>query len=90
MLGPNGIGKSTTIKVLTGILPPGGGAVRVAGYSMPTEAVEAKKHIGYVPEEAALFESLTGQEFLELMGRLQQALKRSFSRESTDSSTSLT
>lgn len=72
LLGPNGAGKSTTIKVLTGILPPGGGVVRVAGYFMPSEAVEAKKHIGYVPEEAALFESLTGQEFLELMGRLQE------------------
>ena len=72
LLGPNGAGKSTTIKVLTGILPPGGGSVRVAGYSMPIEAVEAKKRIGYVPEAAALFESLTGQEFLELMGRLQE------------------
>ena len=72
LLGPNGAGKSTTIKVLTGILPPARGAVHVAGYSMPTEAVEAKKRIGYVPEDAALFESLTGQEFLELMGRLQE------------------
>ena len=39
---------------------------------MPDEAVEAKKRIGYVPEAAALFESLSGQEFLELMGRLQE------------------
>lgn len=72
LLGPNGAGKSTTIKVLTGILPPDGGSVRVAGYSMPGEAAEAKKRIGYVPEAAALFESLSGQEFLELMGRLQE------------------
>lgn len=71
LLGPNGAGKSTTIKILTGILPPGDGSVRVAGHVMPAEAVEAKKRIGYVPEAAALFESLTGQEFLELMGRLQ-------------------
>ena len=71
LLGPNGAGKSTTIKVLTGVLPPGGGTVRVAGRAFPEEAVEAKKRIGYVPEAAALFESLTGQEFLELMGRLQ-------------------
>ena len=71
LLGPNGAGKSTTIKVLTGVLPPGGGSVRVAGHTLPEEAVEAKRRIGYVPEAAALFESLTGQEFLELMGRLQ-------------------
>ena len=71
LLGPNGAGKSTTIKVLTGVLPPGGGTVRVAGHALPDEAVEAKRRIGYVPEAAALFESLTGQEFLELMGRLQ-------------------
>ena len=71
LLGPNGAGKSTTIKVLTGVLPPGGGSVRVAGHALPEEAVEAKRRIGYVPEAAALFESLTGQEFLELMGRLQ-------------------
>ena len=71
LLGPNGAGKSTTIKVLTGVLPPGGGTVRVAGHALPEEAVEAKRRIGYVPEAAALFESLTGQEFLELMGRLQ-------------------
>lgn len=71
LLGPNGAGKSTTIKVLTGVLPPGSGSVRVAGHALPGEAVEAKKRIGYVPETAALFESLTGQEFLELAGRLQ-------------------
>ena len=71
LLGPNGAGKSTTIKVLTGVLPPGGGSVRVAGHALPEEAVAAKRRIGYVPEAAALFESLTGQEFLELMGRLQ-------------------
>ncbi len=71
LLGPNGAGKSTTIKVLTGVLPPGGGSVRVAGHALPEAAAEAKRRIGYVPEAAALFESLTGQEFLELMGRLQ-------------------
>ena len=71
LLGPNGAGKSTTIKILTGILPLDGGRVQVAGCSLPSEAVEAKKRIGYVPEAAELFESLTGQEFLELAGRLQ-------------------
>lgn len=53
LLGPNGAGRSTTIKVLTGILSPGGGSVRVAGFSMPGEAVEAKKRIGLQLQRAA-------------------------------------
>ena len=72
LLGPNGAGKSTTIKILTGILAPDGGSVRVAGCGMPDEATDAKKRIGYVPEAAGLFESLTAEEFLELVGRLQE------------------
>ena len=72
LLGPNGAGKSTIIKILTGILAPGPGTIRVADCSLPEESVEAKKRIGYVPEAGGLFESLTGQEFLELMGRLRE------------------
>jgi ABC-2 type transport system ATP-binding protein len=70
LLGPNGAGKSTTIKIIAGILAPGGGTVSVAGLPLPERAVEVKQRIGYVPEAAILFESLTGQEFLELSGRL--------------------
>ena len=70
MLGPNGAGKSTTIKIIAGINAPGGGIVRVAGLPLPERAVDVKQRIGYVPESAILFESLTGQEFLELCGRL--------------------
>lgn len=77
LLGPNGAGKSTTLKILTGILVPGGGSVRIAGHLMPGEAVQAKKRVGYVPESAALFESLTAREFLELMGRLQEVPEES-------------
>ncbi len=70
LLGPNGAGKSTTIKIIAGILAAGSGSVFVAGLSLPERTVDVKQRIGYVPEAAALFESLTGQEFLELMGRL--------------------
>jgi len=70
LLGPNGAGKSTTIKIIAGILTASTGFVSVDGLSLPERAVEVKQRIGYVPEAAHLFESLSGQEFLELMGRL--------------------
>lgn len=71
LLGPNGAGKSTTIKIIAGILSASTGSVSVCGIPLPEGAVDVKQRIGYVPEAAYLFESLTGQEFLELMGRLQ-------------------
>ena len=70
LLGPNGAGKSTTIKIIAGILAASAGSVTVVGIPLPERAVDVKQRIGYVPEAAFLFESLTGQEFLELMGRL--------------------
>ncbi len=70
LLGPNGAGKTTTIKIIAGILAPAAGAVSVCGFPVPEQAVSVKQRIGYVPEAAALFDSLTGQEFLELSGRL--------------------
>lgn len=70
LLGPNGAGKSTTIKIIAGILAPSAGRISVAGLPLPERAIHVKQRIGYVPEAAVLFESLTGQEFLELSGRL--------------------
>lgn len=70
LLGPNGAGKSTTIKIIAGILAASAGTTSVAGLPLPERAVDVKQRVGYVPEAAVLFESLTGQEFLELSGRL--------------------
>lgn len=70
LLGPNGAGKSTTIKIIAGILSQTSGHVAVCGMSLPESAIAVKERIGYVPESAGLFESLSGQEFLELSGRL--------------------
>ena len=72
LLGPNGAGKTTTLKIIAGILSADSGAVSVTGLPLPERAVDVKQKIGYVPETAVLFDSLTGQEFLELCGRLHE------------------
>ncbi|HSN57733.1 MAG TPA: ABC transporter ATP-binding protein [Candidatus Sulfomarinibacteraceae bacterium] len=69
-LGPNGAGKSTTIKMLTGLLAPSAGCARILGRDVVADAVAAKGSIGVVPEESALFERLTGPEYLRFVGRM--------------------
>lgn len=67
-LGPNGSGKSTTVKMLTGILPPTRGEVFIGGRSVIESPIEVKKRIGVLPEDLALFESLTIWEHLLMVG----------------------
>jgi len=70
LLGPNGAGKTTTIKMLTGMIPPTSGTANIEGFDIVTQALEVKRIIGYVPESGAVFESLTGWEYLELVAAL--------------------
>lgn len=67
-LGPNGSGKSTTVKMLTGILKPSAGDATIDGASILTSPVEIKQKIGVLPEDLALFDSLTIWEHLMLCG----------------------
>jgi ABC-2 type transport system ATP-binding protein len=69
-LGPNGAGKSTTVKLLTGMIKPDRGRARVAGFDIVAQPLDVKRRIGYVPESAALYESLTAREYLELIASL--------------------
>src|SRR5690606_6054570 len=69
-LGPNGAGKSTTVKILTGLIRPTSGRAWVAGYDVVEQPLEVKRRIGYVPETAALYDALTGAEYLELVACL--------------------
>jgi ABC-2 type transport system ATP-binding protein len=69
-LGPNGAGKSTTLKMLTGMLTPTSGTARVCGFDLREQPMEVKRHAGFVPESGAVFESLTGLEYLELVAAL--------------------
>ncbi|MES2569864.1 MAG: ABC transporter ATP-binding protein [Verrucomicrobiota bacterium] len=69
-LGPNGAGKSTTLKMLTGMLAPTSGTAEIAGFDLLRESLEVKRHIGFVPESGAVFEALSGQEYLEMVAAL--------------------
>jgi ABC-2 type transport system ATP-binding protein len=69
-LGPNGAGKSTTLKMLTGMIEPTSGTARVCGFDLSREPIEAKRRVGFVPESGAVFESLTGLEYLEMIAAL--------------------
>lgn len=68
LLGPNGAGKSTTIGVLACLLPPGGGSVRIAGYDVVQHAREVKQRIGLIPQELALYPSLSAHDNLRYFG----------------------
>jgi ABC-2 type transport system ATP-binding protein len=71
-LGPNGAGKSTTIKMLTGLLAPTSGSMKLLGEDLsdPERALAVKARMGVVPENLALFENLTGREYLTFIGRM--------------------
>lgn len=69
-LGPNGAGKSTTIKMLTGMLQANAGNIRILGHDLEREPIEVKRWIGVVPEGLALFDRLTGAEYLNFVGRM--------------------
>jgi ABC-2 type transport system ATP-binding protein len=69
-LGPNGAGKSTTLKMLTGMIEPTSGTATVCGFDLREQTIEVKRHVGFVPESGAVFESLTGLEYLEMVAAL--------------------
>jgi len=69
-LGANGAGKSTTIKMLTGLLQPSSGRARILGHDLASDALDAKRLIGVVPEDLALHDRLTGSENLTFVGRM--------------------
>ncbi len=71
-LGPNGAGKTTTIKMLTGLLHPTSGSAVIGGYDIQKQPVEAKRLLGYVPDQPFLYDKLTGNEFMQFVAGIYQ------------------
>lgn len=72
LLGPNGAGKSTTILMATGLIEPDEGIIRISGHDMAHEPKQAKKEIGYMPEDVGFYPQLTARENLDFFGRLYE------------------
>jgi ABC-2 type transport system ATP-binding protein len=70
-LGPNAAGKTTTMRILTGYMPPSGGKAVVAGYDVVEHSLEARRHIGYLPESVALYPEMSVRAYLEFMAALR-------------------
>ncbi|HEY8419539.1 MAG TPA: ABC transporter ATP-binding protein [Clostridia bacterium] len=66
-IGPNGAGKTTTIKMLTGILPFDEGNIEINGYDIKRDPINAKRSIGFVPDNHVIYEKLTGREYINFM-----------------------
>src|SRR5262245_10704098 len=83
-LGPNGAGKSTTMRMITGFIPPTAGAVTVGGFDVVENPIEARRLIGYLPENAPAYTDMTVNGFLnfaaEIRGLRGDAKKKAVSR----------
>jgi ABC-2 type transport system ATP-binding protein len=71
-LGPNGSGKTTTARMLAGLLEPSFGRVEYGGRDIREDLVGFRRHLGYIPEEPYLYPFLSGREYLQLVGRLRE------------------
>ena len=81
LLGPNGAGKSTIMNILTGYLAPTSGEVKVAGFSLPEQAQQAKACVGYLPEQPPLYPEMTVQEYLDFAAELKGIKKKADRKE---------
>ncbi len=70
-LGPNGAGKTTTMRILTGFLSPTDGAATIAGYDVFAQSLEARRHIGYLPETVPLYPEMTVLAYLDFVAKLR-------------------
>src|SRR6266849_3039919 len=72
MLGPNAAGKTTTLKILAGLMKPTSGGARVCGFDMQAQPLEARRRIAYIPDFPFLYDKLTAWEFFRFTRQLFQ------------------
>ena len=82
-LGPNAAGKTTTMRILTGFMPPSSGTARVAGYDVVSQSLEMRRHVGYLPETVPLYMDMTVRGYLDFMGTIR-GMNRAFIRRRID------
>lgn len=70
-LGPNGAGKTTTLRILTGYLPPTSGTATIAGFDIFRQSIDARRKIGYMPENVPLYEDMRVREYLRFRAQLK-------------------
>jgi ABC-2 type transport system ATP-binding protein len=70
LIGPNGSGKTTTIKMIAGLYKPANGVIKVGGHDIAHAPTNAKKLIGYIPDDPVAYDRLSGREFMEFVGQL--------------------
>lgn len=80
-LGANGAGKSTTIRTLLNFIQPTNGSATICGLDIVKDSVEVKKHVGYLSGEIALYDKMTGRDFLHYMADLQPLKNKHYSSE---------
>lgn len=80
-LGPNGAGKTTTIRAILGLIKPTAGSSEIFGINSQSKKVQAHRHLAYVPGESTFWPSLTGQETLHLLGKIQGQLDTKYQAE---------
>jgi ABC-2 type transport system ATP-binding protein len=71
LLGRNGAGKSTTLKMVTGLIPPTSGEIRLLGIDLAKDPLAVKRQIGTMPEDMGLLDQLTGDQFMHFVGRMR-------------------
>lgn len=79
-LGPNAAGKTTTMRILTGYMPPTSGTARIAGFDVVEQPLEVRRRIGYLPENVPLYDDMTVRDYLSYMGTLRGVPRRDLAR----------